>query len=78
MTEQRGVYMKKIELSLANAWVRQHRGDETLPAAAVEEFVLAHFGDRVKIDSNSITALTVTITDDELSLEEFQNDLEVR
>lgn len=68
--------MKKIELSLANAWVRQHRGDETLPAAAVEEFVLAHFGDRVKIDSNSITALTVTITDDELSLEEFQNDLE--
>lgn len=71
----KGGYMKKIELSLASVWVREHRGDEMLPVAAIEEFVSSHFGGRVKIDDKSITGLTM-ILDDELSVEDFESDLE--
>lgn len=70
------VLLKKITINMSGAWVRSHRGDDSLPAEIVRLYLKNEYGDKAVINTDGLTAVTVEINEAEIAVDRVKSDIE--
>lgn len=60
---------------MSGAWVRSHRGDDSLPAEILRLYLKNEYGDKAVVNSDGLTAVTIEVNESQIAVDRVKSDI---